>query len=88
MSLTVLTDAQAKSVLDNLTATQLLGFQRHLSKALREYSTNTQSIEDGTYHQPPRTHHSNPRTGTTTLFMPSVGPTGMGIKGKLIIRDI
>ena len=81
MSLTVLTNSQVKSVLDNLTRDQLHGFQSALSKALHEYSTDPKAVEDGTYYQPPRIHHSNPHTGATTLFMPSAGPSGMGVKG-------
>lgn len=81
MALTVLTNSQARAVLDNLTRDQLHGFQAALSKALHEYSTDPKAVEDGTYHQPPRIHHSNPQTGATSLFMPSIGPTGMGVKG-------
>ena len=81
MALTVLTNSQVRSVLDNLTQDQLHGFQAALSKALHEYSTDPKAVEDGTYHQPPRIHHRNPQTGATSLFMPSIGPTGMGVKG-------
>ena len=82
MALTVLTNSQARSVLDNLTQDQLYGFQAALSRALYEYSTDPKAVEDGTYYQPPRIHHTNPRNGATTLFMPSVGPSGMGVKGR------
>lgn len=81
MALTILTNSQARSVLDNLTQPQLHGFQAALSRALHEFSTDPKAVSDGTYHQPPRIHHSNPRTGATTLFMPSIGPSGMGVKG-------
>ena len=84
MSLIVLTDDQVKSVLDNLTADQLEGFQATLSRALHEYSTNAELVKDGSYHQPARTHYSNPRTGATTLFMPSISPYGMGVKGEFL----
>lgn len=81
MALTVLTNSEVTSVLDNLTRDQLHGFQAALSKALHEYTTNPRAVEDGIYHQPPRIHHSNPQTGATSLFMPSIGPAGIGIKG-------
>src|SRR5690606_1297402 len=81
MALTVLTNNQVRSVLDNLSQDQFYGFQATLSRALHEYSTNPKTAEDGLYRQPPRTHYSNLRTGATTLFMPSIGPNGMGIKG-------
>ncbi|CAI4220233.1 unnamed protein product [Parascedosporium putredinis] len=82
MPLTILTNDQVKSILENLTLAQLDGFQRNLSKALHEYSTDVKAVQDGTYHQPQRTSYGNPQTGATTLFMPSVGPAGMGVKGK------
>lgn len=82
MALTVLTNDQVRSVLDNLTLDQLHGFQSALSRALHEYSTDPKAVEDGTYHQPPRIHHSSQQTGATTLFMPSIGPSGMGVKGR------
>lgn len=81
MTLTVLTNGQAESVLDNLTPDQLRGFQSVLIKALSEYSAESKAAGHGTYHQPPRVHYSNPRTGVTTLFMPSIAPSGLGIKG-------
>ncbi|CAI4219901.1 unnamed protein product [Parascedosporium putredinis] len=80
MPLTILTNDQVKSILENLTLAQLDGFQRNLSKALHEYSTDVKAVQDGTYHQPQRTSYGNPQTGATTLFMPSVGPAGMGVK--------
>lgn len=82
MVLTVLTDDQIKEILAGLTADEFEGFRKTLSTALHEYSTNTHSIEDGTYHQPDRVSTENLKTGATTLYMPSVGPQGMGCKGR------
>ncbi|SPO05035.1 uncharacterized protein DNG_07720 [Cephalotrichum gorgonifer] len=79
-TLTVLTNDQVKSVLDNLTLEQFHGFQAALTKALHEYSTDAEAGGNGAYYQPPRIHYSNPKTGATSLFMPSIGPTGMGVK--------
>ncbi|KAL0934294.1 uncharacterized protein CTRU02_211093 [Colletotrichum truncatum] len=80
MVLTVLTDDQIKAILADLTADEFEGFRRILSQALHEYSTNTHNIEDGTYHQPDRLKTENLKTGATTLYMPSIGPQGMGCK--------
>ncbi|KAK1970567.1 UbiD family decarboxylase [Colletotrichum sublineola] len=80
MVLTILTDNQIKAILANLTADEFEGFRRTISTALHEYSTNTHNIEDGTYHQPERVSTENLKTGATTLYMPSVGPQGMGCK--------
>lgn len=82
MVLTVLTDDQIKTILADLTADEFDGFRKVISTALHEYSTNTHNIEDGTYHQPERVSTENLKTGATTLYMPSVGPQGMGCKGK------
>ncbi|KAK1728420.1 UbiD family decarboxylase [Colletotrichum acutatum] len=80
MVLTVLTDDQIKTILADLTADEFDGFRKVISTALHEYSTNTHNIEDGTYHQPERVSTENLKTGATTLYMPSVGPQGMGCK--------
>ncbi|KAI3532435.1 UbiD family decarboxylase [Colletotrichum abscissum] len=80
MVLTVLTDDQIKEILADLTADEFDGFRKVISTALHEYSTNTHNIEDGTYHQPERVSTENLKTGATTLYMPSVGPQGMGCK--------
>ncbi|KAK6211109.1 UbiD family decarboxylase [Colletotrichum tabaci] len=82
MVLTVLTDDQIRAILADLTTDEFEGFRRIISTALHEYSTNTHNIEDGTYHQPERMSTENLKTGSTTLYMPSVGPQGMGCKGK------
>ncbi|KAF9876040.1 UbiD family decarboxylase [Colletotrichum karsti] len=80
MVLTVLTDDQIKAILADLTAEEFEGFRSVISHALHEYSTNATNIEDGTYHQPERISTENFKTGAKTLYMPSVGPQGMGCK--------
>jgi hypothetical protein len=80
MTLTVLTDDQIRSLLENLTPAELEGFRRALASALHEYSTGIKG--ETSIHQPERLSvHSN-ATGATTLFMPSCNSTGHGIKGN------
>jgi hypothetical protein len=78
MPLTVLSDAQIRALLENLTPDELVGFQRELKAALHEYSTETQS----SVHQPERTSVFSGATGATTLFMPSASSAGNGVKGR------
>jgi hypothetical protein len=79
MTLTILTDDQIRSLLENLTPAELEGFRGALASALHEYSTGIKG--ETSIHQPERLSvHSN-ATGATTLFMPSCNPTGHGIKG-------
>ena len=82
MALSVLTDLEIRALLENLTAEELEAFRNSLKSALHEYSTGTQSIEDGYIHQPKRTTISSEKTGKTTLFMPSCSTVGVGVKGK------
>ncbi|KAI1473044.1 NAD(P)-binding protein [Daldinia caldariorum] len=80
MSLTILSDDQISDLLETLTQEEARGFIDTLRNALREYSTGTQSIKDGTVHQPERISvHSN-TTGATTLFMPSISSLGHAVK--------
>jgi len=81
-ALTVLTDEQVRLILENMSLDLLDGFRASLSGALHDYSNNAASIEDGTYQQPSRIHVYNSNTAATTLFMPSVCPTGIGVKSK------
>ncbi|KAM7223946.1 hypothetical protein V8F06_000419 [Rhypophila decipiens] len=81
MTLTVLTDDQIRILLENLTQEDLLSFQDVLKTALHEYSTGTQKDSGWkSIHQPERTSIHNDARGTNTLFMPSAGPDGLGIK--------
>ncbi|XDG06024.1 hypothetical protein ABKA04_005639 [Annulohypoxylon sp. FPYF3050] len=80
MSLTILSDEQIRSLLENLSHEEAEGFIKTLRNALHEYSTGTQSIADGVVHQPERASvHSN-TTGATTLFMPSYSALGHAVK--------
>lgn len=81
MSLTVLSDEQIRVLLENLSYDEVERFVDTLRNALHEYSTGTQSIEDGVVHQPERTSVHSRNTGTTTLFMPSVNALGHAVKG-------
>ncbi|OAA68043.1 ornithine cyclodeaminase [Niveomyces insectorum RCEF 264] len=80
MSLTILTDEQIAGLLNGLTVDELESFRDALKQSLYEYSTGTQSLKDGDYHQPPRTSMTSPTTGATTLFMPSCSADGIGMK--------
>ena len=83
MPLTVLTDEQIRLLLENLTADDLRSFRDNLKAALHAYSTGTQkSTGWKSIHQPERTTIRNDAAGTNTLFMPSAGPTGLGVKGN------
>ncbi|KAL3423780.1 UbiD family decarboxylase [Phlyctema vagabunda] len=79
MSLTILSDANIKSLLENLTIHDLEAFQRSLRNALHEYSTGTQDEGACSIHQPARTSLQS-KNGTTTLFMPSTSSSGLGMK--------
>ncbi|ORY62505.1 UbiD family decarboxylase [Pseudomassariella vexata] len=80
MSLAILSDEDIRNLFESLTHDEVDRFQQSLRCALHEYSTGTQSIEEGQIHQPDRTTvHSN-LTNATTLFMPSMSPNGHGVK--------
>ncbi|KAK3994570.1 hypothetical protein QBC44DRAFT_322298 [Cladorrhinum sp. PSN332] len=77
MTLTVLTDTQIKSILENLTLPELQAALDALRSALHEYSTGSQN---SSIHQPERTSVNSAATGATTLFMPSSSSVGTGVK--------
>ncbi|RDW94419.1 NAD(P)-binding protein-15 [Coleophoma crateriformis] len=79
MPLTVLSDANIKSLLQDLTQEDLFAFQQSLRSALYEYSTGTQDEGCCSLHQPKRTALTS-GNGTTTLFMPSTSSGGIGMK--------
>ncbi|KAK5662097.1 hypothetical protein OQA88_10212, partial [Cercophora sp. LCS_1] len=76
MPVTILSDAQIRTLLENLSLEELQGFQNELKHALHEYSTETQA----SIHQPERTSVYSNATGATTLFMPSSSSSGNGVK--------
>ncbi|KAL7622504.1 hypothetical protein AAE478_008011 [Parahypoxylon ruwenzoriense] len=80
MSLTVLSDEQIRGLLESLTRNEVEELVETLRGALHEYSTSTQSMEDGVVHQPERTVVHSKTTGATTLFMPSFSTFGHAIK--------
>lgn len=80
MPLTVLSDADVKSLLHALTRQDILDLQQSLADALHYYSTATEG-ESGccaTY-QPARTLLKR-KDGSTTLFMPASSNDGLGVK--------
>lgn len=82
MGLTVLTDEQIRTILENLTPEEYDGFGKAMTRTLHEYSTrNNEAPENDSYHQPHRVTTQNQSTGATTLYMPSCSPLGMGCKG-------
>ncbi|KIH94190.1 ornithine cyclodeaminase [Sporothrix brasiliensis 5110] len=82
MSLTILKDDEIAELLNYLTFDELESFRSVLKQALYEYSTGTQSVQDGDIQQPPRTSVTSPVTGCTTLFMPSCSTEGLGMKAR------
>lgn len=80
MSLTILRDADVKSLLDELTRPDVEDLQRALREALHEYSTGTQDDSACSDNQPMRTSLTG-KSGDTTLFMPSISGEGIGLKG-------
>jgi hypothetical protein len=81
MSLTVLTDGNVKSLLENLTTQEVKDMQKSLREALHVFSTGTQADDACASHQPERTSLKS-AGGTTTLFMPSSSSAGIGMKGE------
>jgi hypothetical protein len=84
MSLAVLGDKDVRGILENLTLDELESFKATLSEALHDYSNNTQTIEEGHYHQPPRVSTYSPATGCTTLYMPACSLAGVSCKGMYV----
>lgn len=82
MTLSVLSDDQIRSLLENLTADELAGFQESLRNALHEYSQSTQTDHVDGGQQIERTSVHSKETGATTLFMPSASSAGNGVKGE------
>jgi hypothetical protein len=80
MPLTVLTDSEVKKILNNLTKEEVETLQAGLRQSLHEYSTGTNNAEAAAVNQPKRTRLES-NNGTTSLFMPSISSTGIGMKG-------
>lgn len=81
MPLTILTDAEVRSLLLSLTKQDILDLQQSLADALHYYSTSTENDSNDccSSYQPLRTalKRSN---GQTTLFMPASSTDGLGVK--------
>lgn len=84
MPLTILTDDNVKDVLGGLRFEDLKRFQESLRQALHKYSTGTQDEGACAMHQPERTVLVSP-DGVTSLFMPSISSSGLGIKGDIAL---
>ncbi|KAK4249563.1 hypothetical protein C7999DRAFT_12639 [Corynascus novoguineensis] len=82
MTLTILTDDEIRSLLENLTPGDLGGFSEALASALHEYSAARQDgrWSDTSIHQPERIAVHSAATGATTLFMPSCNSAGNAVK--------
>ena len=81
MPLTVLSDSEVRTVLDNLTREDVLDMHKALADALHSYSTSTEPAQSGcsSSNQPHRLQIKL-TSGATTLFMPSIADNGLGIK--------
>lgn len=79
MPLTVLSEAQVRSLLLSLSRDDVLALQRNIADALREYSTGSQDQGCAASYQPQRTAITR-KDGTTTVFMPASTGKTTGIK--------
>lgn len=78
MPLTVLTDAEVKSLLMTLTKQDIIELQGTLAEALHSYSTGDTNSPCASSYQPQRTIIK--KHGVTTLFMPASTGTSVGMK--------
>ncbi len=78
MPLTVLTDADVREVLLQLSKDELNEMQQNLAEALHSYSTGDTNSPCCSSFQPPRT--AIKKKGVTTLFMPASTGTTVGMK--------
>ncbi|KAH8428004.1 putative proline utilization protein PrnX-like [Aspergillus melleus] len=79
MPLTILSQAQLRSLLLSLTRDEIISLQTNLAHALREYSTGNQENGCAAAYQPQRTAITR-RNGCTTLFMPATTGQTLGMK--------
>ncbi|RJE19440.1 Proline utilization protein [Aspergillus sclerotialis] len=79
MPLTVLSQSQLRSLLLSLNRDEIIGLQRSLAEALRDYSTGSQDQGCSASYQPQRTAITR-KNGCTTLFMPATTGQTIGIK--------
>jgi len=81
MPLTILTDAEVRTLLLSLTKEDIIELQQSLADALHYYSTSTENDTNGccSSYQPLRTALKR-SDGQTTLFMPASSNDGLGVK--------
>ncbi|CAI7575094.1 unnamed protein product [Penicillium bialowiezense] len=79
MPLTVLSRSQLRDLLHALSRDEIVGLQRNLAEALREYSSGSQDKGCSAAFQPQRTAITR-QNGCTTLFMPASTGQTIGIK--------
>ncbi|KAF1998303.1 NAD(P)-binding protein [Amniculicola lignicola CBS 123094] len=81
MPLTILSDADVRTLLLNLTKDDVIEMQQSLADALHYYSTSTEGDNNGccSSYQPLRTALKR-NDGQTTLFMPASSNEGIGVK--------
>jgi ornithine cyclodeaminase/alanine dehydrogenase-like protein (mu-crystallin family) len=81
MPLTILTDAEVRSLLLSLNTQDIIELQQSLADALHYYSTSTENESNGccSSYQPLRTSLKR-SDGQTTLFMPASSNDGLGVK--------
>jgi ornithine cyclodeaminase/alanine dehydrogenase-like protein (mu-crystallin family) len=79
MPLTILSRSQLRDLLHTLSRDEIVGLQRNLAEALRDYSSGSQEKGCSAAYQPQRTAITR-QNGCTTLFMPASTGQTIGIK--------
>ncbi|SLM39097.1 Ornithine cyclodeaminase/mu-crystallin [Lasallia pustulata] len=80
MPLTVLTDADVRTLLHSLTRDDIVTLQHNLAETLHEYSTGTQETTACCSTNQPQRISITGNNGQTTLFMPANTSTSTGVK--------
>ncbi|KAL2075824.1 hypothetical protein VTL71DRAFT_767 [Oculimacula yallundae] len=80
MPLTILSDENVKELLNNLTKDDVATLQFAMQDAIHEYATGTTNSGACADNQPSRTVIESASNGTTTLFMPSISSSSLGVK--------
>jgi hypothetical protein len=77
--LTILSDSDVKKILHSLTIKEVDRLQQALRRSLDDYSRGQQNQYESAEKQPALTTIESGKN--TTLFMPSISSSGIGIKG-------
>lgn len=85
MPLTVLSDAQVDSLLENLAVDELEDLRKVLASALHQYSGGSQEVEGDVFQEPRQGQTLHPETGIMTRFSSACGPDGMASKGETVL---